>query len=83
MERCLIASVEGAGEMAQQSRALAALAEDPGLSPSTHIVAHNSSSRGCPFRASVGTRLTNAAQTYIEETNLYTYKTDNFCGRQR
>ena len=29
-------------EMAQQLRALAALVEDPGLIPSTHVVAHNS-----------------------------------------
>jgi hypothetical protein len=30
-----------AGEMAQWSRALAALAEDLGLVPSTHMMAHN------------------------------------------
>lgn len=31
----------GTGEMVQQSKALAALPEDPGLTPSTHMVAHN------------------------------------------
>lgn len=47
MERCLIASVERAGEMAQQSRAehWLLLQADSGLSPSTHIMAHNSGSR--------------------------------------
>jgi hypothetical protein len=32
---------EGIGEMAQQLRALAALAEDPVLIPSIHMVVHN------------------------------------------
>jgi hypothetical protein len=31
----------GAGEMAQRLKALAALPEDPGSIPSTHMVAHN------------------------------------------
>ena len=31
----------GGGEMAQQLRALSALAEDLGLAPGTHTVAHN------------------------------------------
>lgn len=34
-------SVDGAGEMALQLRALAVLAEDPDLVPSTHVTAHN------------------------------------------
>ena len=29
------------GEMAQQFKALAALAEDPGLTPSSHMASHN------------------------------------------
>lgn len=32
----------GTGEMTQWLRALAALPEDPGLIPSTHVAAHNS-----------------------------------------
>jgi hypothetical protein len=31
----------GSEEMAQQLRALAALSEDPGSIPSTHVTAHN------------------------------------------
>jgi hypothetical protein len=31
----------GAGEMAQQIRALAALPEDPGLIPNIHVTTHN------------------------------------------
>jgi hypothetical protein len=31
---------KGAGAMAQQLRALAALVEDPGLVPSTHVMVH-------------------------------------------
>ena len=34
-------SVVGAGGMAQWLRALAALAEDPGLVPCIHVVAHS------------------------------------------
>lgn len=37
-----INSQHGAGETAQQLRALAAPEEDPGAVPSTHMVAHNS-----------------------------------------
>ena len=33
--------VSGAGEVAQQLRALASLPEDPGSVPSTHMAAHN------------------------------------------
>ena len=36
-----IKKIHQAGEMAQRLSALAALPEDPGLIPSTHMVAHN------------------------------------------
>lgn len=45
-------SVNGAGGMAQLLRVLAALAEDPGLIPKTHMVSHSevySSSRVSDF----------------------------------
>ena len=40
-EPCLKDNNAGAGEIAQWLRAPAALPEDPGLIPSTHVVAHN------------------------------------------
>ncbi|KAL6077744.1 hypothetical protein STEG23_007898, partial [Scotinomys teguina] len=48
----------GVGEMALQLRALAALPEDPGSIPSTHMAAHN-----CNFSSRASDTLT---QTYME-----------------
>jgi hypothetical protein len=41
IEKFTVKGNERTGEMAQQLRALATVAEDPGSIPSTHLVAHN------------------------------------------
>lgn len=58
-----------AGEMAQALRALAALAEDPGLSPGTHVAAPNSShALSWPLRAQYG------APAYMQATLTHNIK---------
>jgi hypothetical protein len=65
------------GEVAQQLRALAALAEDPGSVPGTHVEAHShlklrSQRIPCSLLTSMGTRHTHSALTDTQAKHSYT-----------
>lgn len=59
-------------ERAQWLRSLGAFAENPGLGPSTHNVAHNPLKLQCPPLASLGTGLTRYTHIHADK-HLYTW----------
>ena len=64
--------------MSQQLRALAALAEDVGSVPSTHMMVYNHlllmfQRAQYPILASIGNRLAHSAQTYMQ-ANTHSHK---------
>lgn len=65
--------------MAQQTRSLAALANDLGSVPRTHKVAHNQYARCRAFDGLfwlLGTRYTNGTQRYISADKVLTHLID-------